>query len=115
MAKDNKFFDDFSKLAGSTFASMVNMKNEFSKLAKEQVKASLRSMDFVSRNEFNALKHMASQMRKELDELKSGSKAKPVAKKTSVSKGAVKKTVTKKIVTKKAPARKATASKTKKK
>ena len=105
MAKDNKFLDDFSKLAGSTFASMVNMKNEFSKLVKEQVKASLKSMDFVSRNEFNALKQMTSQMRKELDALKLGGKAMA----TTTRKTTARKTATKKPAARKPAAKKATS------
>jgi BMFP domain-containing protein YqiC len=105
MAKDNKFLDDFSKLANSTFASMVNMKNEFSKLVRDQVKASLKSMDFVSRNEFNALKHLTSQMRKELDAFnKLGGNEMAATKKTA--KRATAKKPAKKAA-KRAPAKKA--------
>jgi len=132
MANDKKFFDDFSKLATSTFSSMVNMKNELSNIVKEQIKSALKSMDFVTRNEFNALKKMTSDMKLAMDGSKPSankgkSEAKTAAKKAPAKKAAVKKVVAakkaavkkviaqktsakkvvaKKVITKKAPAKK---------
>ncbi len=72
MTNDKKFLDDFSKVASSTFASMVNMKNEFAQIIREQIKSTLKGMDFVTRNEFNALKRLTSEIKMELDKNKLG-------------------------------------------
>jgi BMFP domain-containing protein YqiC len=101
MTNDKKFLDDVSKIATSTFASMVNMKNEFSNIVKEQIKSTLKGMDFVTRNEFNALKRLTSEIKMELDNNKLGGQ--------TMKKKAAKKVV-KKVAAKK-PAKKAKSKK----
>ena len=102
MTNDKKFLDDVSKIATSTFASMVNMKNEFSSIVKEQIKSTLKGMDFVTRNEFNALKRLTSEIKMELDNNKLGGQtmkkkaAKKVVKKVAAKKPAAKKAKSKK-------------------
>lgn len=101
MTKDKKIFDDISKLANSTFATMVNMKNEVSNMVRDHVKSTLKSMDFVTRSEFNALKkqvlHVSGESNKQFGENKMKKKA---TKKTAAKKPA-KKTAAKKATKKK--------------
>jgi BMFP domain-containing protein YqiC len=97
MKQNKDFFDDVKKVANSTFATMANMKNDISKIVKEQIKSMLKNMDVVTRSEFNAVKKIALDTRKELDEQKKGG---------NVMKKATKKPAAKKTVAKK-PAKKA--------
>jgi BMFP domain-containing protein YqiC len=100
---NNKFFDDVSKIATSSMATLVNLKNEVSGMVKEQVKAILKSMDVVTRNEFNSVKKMLTDIKAELVEIKKGEK--------EMKKKTTKKTVAKKPAAKKPAAKKAKAKK----
>lgn len=62
MNKSNKLLKDISAMASSTFSTMVNMKDEISRMIKEQIKSSLKKMDFVTKAEFNALKKIVLEM-----------------------------------------------------
>lgn len=102
MTNDKKILDDISKLASSTFSTMVNMKNEISNIVRDHVKSTLKGMDFVTRSEFNALKkqvqHASVESKKQFGEDKMKKKAtkKVVAKKPAAKKPAAKKAVAKK-------------------
>ncbi|MFI4984167.1 MAG: accessory factor UbiK family protein [Rickettsiales bacterium] len=101
MNKDKKFFNDVTKMAGDAFATMLQMKNEVSTLVKEQIKSSLKGMDFVTRGEFNILKKTVADVSMQLQQLGGQTmKKKPAAKKAVAKKPA------KKTVAKKAPAKK---------
>lgn len=66
MPKNKSIFEDINKLASSTFTTMVNLKNEVSQMVKDQMKTSIKSMDFVSKSDFDALKKVVNNMDKEL-------------------------------------------------
>lgn len=70
MFKDNKFFEDFSKLTGSAFVNFSSMKQDFENMTKDYVKSYLSTLDFVNREEFDALKDMIAKVIIENDSLK---------------------------------------------
>lgn len=71
MPKNKSIFDDISKMASSTFSTMVNLKNEISDMVRDQIKASLKGMDFVSKSDYEALKKVVNNLDKELKKLQS--------------------------------------------
>lgn len=66
MTKNNKILHDISKVASSTVATMVNIKNDLASYIKHQVKITLKSMDFVSKSDFQALKKSVEAINSEL-------------------------------------------------
>jgi BMFP domain-containing protein YqiC len=69
MKKDNKIIDDLARLAGSTFAGAVNLKNDLSEYITNQVEKLIKSMDFIRRDEFEAIKKIAQENRSMLEKL----------------------------------------------
>lgn len=65
------FFDDISKLAGSAANAMMDMKREVETMVAAHVEKLLGKMNFVTREEFEAVKAMAAKAREENDALKS--------------------------------------------
>lgn len=98
MNKEKKFFDDVTKMAGDAFATMLQMKNEVSALVKEQIKSSIKGMDFVTRSEFNTLKNMVADLNSQLQQLRGQTMKKKTAKKVAKkpAKKVAKKTTAKK-------------------
>ncbi|MBA8666681.1 accessory factor UbiK family protein [Holosporaceae bacterium 'Namur'] len=70
MKKDNKFFEDFSKLASSAFASAATMRRELSDYMRQYVESFVKKMDFVTKDELEVVKKIALQTDKELQQLK---------------------------------------------
>ncbi|AIF80881.1 hypothetical protein I862_01590 [endosymbiont of Acanthamoeba sp. UWC8] len=70
MKKDNKFFEDFSKLASSAFASAATMRRELSDYVRQYVESFVKKMDFVTKDELEVVKKIALQTDKELQQLK---------------------------------------------
>jgi len=74
MAKDDNFFEDFSKFAGSAMdnavTSMAEFKSQCDEWIKEHVETYIKSLDLVSKEEFSVVKEMASKAREENAELK---------------------------------------------
>ena len=100
MAKNNKFFDDLAKLASSSFSSLMSLKGEITNMVKDQMRTQLKSMDFVTRAEFNALKKVV--MKQNPDAFKKAAPAKKApAKKAPVKKAPAKKAAPKKKAVKK--------------
>lgn len=97
MKKDNKFFDDLTKVADSTVATMINMKRDFSQFIKEQMQLGIQKMDLVTRAEFEVLRKVTLDTRKELEQIKArGNKMKKkTAKKSAAKKPAAKKSASK--------------------
>ena len=95
MQSQNKFFDDLAKVLNGLAGTMAGVGREAESSARERAKEWFGGMDFVSREEFDAVKNMASKARAEADALKkriealekAGSKApaarKPAAKRTA--------------------------------
>ena len=69
MQSDNKLIADFVKLANSAAGTFAGMTREAREGARERLKESFGGMDFVSREEFEAVKAMAANARAEADRL----------------------------------------------
>lgn len=124
MQSQNKFFDDLSKVLNGLAGTMAGVGREAESSARERAKEWFGGMDFVSREEFDAVKDMAAKARAEAEALKKrvealekgGAKApaarKPAAKRAAASKTASKaKPATKKPATTRKAAAKPAAKK----
>ncbi len=70
MQTENKFFEDFVKMANGFAGTVAGMGREAEGNAREKFKSFLGGMDFVSREEFEAVKAMAAAARDEIAALK---------------------------------------------
>lgn len=82
MNQPNKMLDDFSRMIGGAAEVMLSAKREWETVIRNQCQRFLSKMDLVTREEFEALKQMASDTKEELDKLK----AKQEVKKSSAKK-----------------------------
>lgn len=87
MQTENRFFDDFAKMLNGVAGTVAGMGREAESSMRERAKEWVGGMDFVSREEFEAVKAMAAAARDEadalrarLDALEGAAKAKPRAK-----------------------------------
>ncbi|HEX8302971.1 accessory factor UbiK family protein [Sphingomonas sp.] len=71
MQSDNRVFDDFVKFVNGAAGTMAGMAREGADATRERAKEWLGGLDFVSRDEFEAVKAMAAAARDEADALKS--------------------------------------------
>ncbi|QPC97836.1 MULTISPECIES: accessory factor UbiK family protein [Qipengyuania] len=69
MQSQNPLIADFVKLANSAAGTLAGMGREARDAARERAKETFGGMDFVSREEFDAVKMMASKAREEADKL----------------------------------------------
>lgn len=70
MQSENRFFDDLSRLINGAAGTIAGMGREFEANAREKAKDWMGGMDFVSREEFDAVKQMAATARAEVEDLK---------------------------------------------
>lgn len=70
MQSENRFFDDLSRLINGAAGTVAGMGREFEANAREKAKQWVSDMDFVSREEFEAVKEMAAAAREEAEQLK---------------------------------------------
>lgn len=70
MQTDNRLFDDFVKFVNGAAGTMAGMAREGEAAARERAKTWIGGLDFVSRDEFDAVKAMAATARDENDALK---------------------------------------------
>ncbi|MFQ3307545.1 MAG: BMFP domain-containing protein YqiC [Candidatus Midichloriaceae bacterium] len=70
MKKNNNIVDDLARLAGSTFAGAVNMKDDMSSYIKSQIEIMIKKLDFVPRKEFEILKAIVQKNAIEIENLK---------------------------------------------
>lgn len=70
MQSENKIFADFAKFINGAAGTMAGMGREASENARERTREWIAGMDFVSREEFDAVKDMAAKAREEADDLK---------------------------------------------
>ncbi|MEJ7925820.1 accessory factor UbiK family protein [Sphingobium sp. AN641] len=70
MQSENRFFDDLAKLVNGAAGTVAGMTREFEASAREKAKQMVGGLDFVSREEFEAVKTMAAAARQEVEELK---------------------------------------------
>jgi len=95
MQSQNRFFDDLSKVLNGLAGTVAGVGREAEASARERAKEWFGGMDFVSREEFDAVKEMAAKARSEADELKkrvealekgaTGSPTKPTAKRPAAA------------------------------
>jgi BMFP domain-containing protein YqiC len=86
MQSENRIFDDFVKMMNGAAGTIAGMAREGEASVKERAKEWIGGLDFVSRDEFEAVKAMAAAARDEVEALKArlaalegGSAAKPKA------------------------------------
>lgn len=70
MQSENRIFDDFVKMVNGFAGTMAGMGREAESSAREKMREWMGGMDFVSRDEFDAVKAMAAKAREENDSLK---------------------------------------------
>lgn len=84
MQSQNRFFDDLAKILNGAAGTFAGMGREAESNARERVREFLGGADFVSREEFEAVKQMAATARSEAEALKArldaleGKRAAPV-------------------------------------
>jgi len=71
MQSENRVFDDFVKMVNGFAGTFAGMGREAEASAREKMREWMGGMDFVSREEFEAVKAMASAARDENEILKS--------------------------------------------
>lgn len=84
MQSENKLIDDFVKMVNAAAGTIAGVGREAEASMREKAKEFVGGMDFVSREEFEAVKQMAAEAREEaealkarLDALEAGGTAKP--------------------------------------
>jgi BMFP domain-containing protein YqiC len=70
MQTQNRFFDDLSKIVNGAAGTIAGMGREAEASTRERAKEWIGGLDFVSRDEFDAVKAMAAAARDEVDALK---------------------------------------------
>lgn len=112
MQSQNRFFDDISKVLNGLAGTVAGVGREAEAGARERAKEWFGGMDFVSREEFEAVKEMAAKARAEADALKKRIDALEKGNATPAKKPAAKPAAARKAVPRKPAARKAAAPKT---
>jgi BMFP domain-containing protein YqiC len=69
MQSENPILADFVKLANSAAGTFAGMTREARDGARERIKEALGGLDFVSREEFDAVKDMAARAREDCAKL----------------------------------------------
>jgi BMFP domain-containing protein YqiC len=70
MQSENPLIADFVKLMNSAAGTLAGMTREARDTARERAKEAIGGLDFVSREEFDAVKDMAAKARGENEDLK---------------------------------------------
>ena len=70
MQSDNKIFDDFVKFVNGAAGTIAGMGREAESGARARAKEWIGGLDFVSRDEFEAVKAMAAAARDDADALR---------------------------------------------
>jgi BMFP domain-containing protein YqiC len=79
MQSQNRFFEDFVKVMNGAGGTVAGMTREAQDGMRERMKEWVAGMDFVSRDEFEAVKAMAANAREEVEQLKAASMPSTVA------------------------------------
>jgi len=110
MQTSNRFFDDLAKVAGGAASSFSSLKNEINSMIHQQMQRLLADADVVPRDEFDAIKAVATKARTEQEKLEKRVSA--LEARLGVKPAAKAKTRTKaKTATKSKPKAKATGAK----
>jgi BMFP domain-containing protein YqiC len=70
MQSENPLIADFAKLMNAAAGTLAGMGREARDGARERMREAMGGLDFVSREEFDAVKAMAAKARDECDALK---------------------------------------------
>lgn len=70
MQSQNRLFDDFVKMVNGAAGTFAGMTREAQDSARERMREFVGGMDFVSRDEFEAVKAMAATAREEVEALR---------------------------------------------
>lgn len=70
MQSENRLFDDLVKMVNGAAGTIAGMGREAEAAARERAREWMGGLDFVSRDEFEAVKAMAAAARDEADALK---------------------------------------------
>jgi BMFP domain-containing protein YqiC len=70
MQSENRMFDDLVKFVNGAAGTLAGMGREAEAATRERAKEWIGGLDFVSRDEFEAVKAMAAAARDEVDALK---------------------------------------------
>jgi BMFP domain-containing protein YqiC len=70
MQSENRLFDDFVKFMNGAAGTLAGVGREAESAFRERTREWIGGMDFVSREEFEAVKAMAAAARDEIDQLK---------------------------------------------
>ena len=70
MQTENRMFDDFVKFVNGAAGTVAGVGREAGESAREHAKSWIGGMDFVSREEFEAVKAMAAAARDDADALR---------------------------------------------
>lgn len=70
MQSENRFFDDLAKVMNGVAGTVAGAGREAEAAMRERAKEWIGRMDFVSREEFEAVKQMAATARAEVETLK---------------------------------------------
>ncbi|WP_417611326.1 accessory factor UbiK family protein [Parasphingorhabdus sp.] len=111
MQSQNRFFDDLSKILNGVAGTVAGVGREAEASARERAKEWFGGMDFVSRDEFEAVKEMAANARAEADALKKRVEALEKASGAESKRPAAKAAPARKSATPKPAARKSPPSK----
>jgi len=66
MQSENRFFDDLSKIINGAAGTVAGMGREFESNARERAREWIGGLDFVSREEFEAVKATAAAAREQV-------------------------------------------------
>jgi BMFP domain-containing protein YqiC len=69
MQTDNKFFDDLSRVAGGAIGTLAGLGREMEARLRERMEQFVGGLDLVKRDEFEAVKAMATEARTQADAL----------------------------------------------
>ena len=69
MQTNNRILDDLARVAGTAMGAAGGVRGEFETLLKRQFEKILDGMDMVSRDEFDAVKEIATKARAEQEAL----------------------------------------------
>jgi len=95
MQTQNKLIDDFVKMVNSAAGTLAGVGREAESSLRDKAKDFVGGMDFVSREEFEAVKEMAAAARDEADTLKARIDALEAKKPAAKSKASTSKTTKK--------------------
>ena len=68
MQTENRFFDDIARVASGATSTLVNIRTELESMIKQRMERILADMDLVPRDEFEAVKAVASKARAEQEQ-----------------------------------------------